>query len=107
MRSIDSSTSRRVWASTPSIFAAGVIVEDFDNDGFLDIVTSTYHPTGSLSFYRSEGNGTFTDRTSAAGLDCQLGGLNCLGADYDNDGDVDILVLRGAWLMDDGQIRIP
>ncbi len=83
----------------------GVVVEDFDNDGYLDIVTSTYHPTGPLHFYRNEGNGTFSDQTSAAGLDSQLGGLNCLGADYDNDGDVDILVLRGAWLMDDGRIR--
>ena len=35
----------------------------------------------------------------------QLGGLNCIGGDYDNDGDVDLLVLRGAWLFDDGQIR--
>ena len=83
----------------------GVIVEDFNGDDLLDIVTSTYDPRGPLAFYRNAGDGTFTDETKAAGLDNQLGGLNCIGADYDNDGDMDVLVLRGAWLTDDGRIR--
>ena len=82
-----------------------MIVEDFNGDDLLDIVTSTYDPRGPLAFYRNAGDGTFTDETKAAGLDNQLGGLNCIGADYDNDGDMDVLVLRGAWLTDDGRIR--
>ncbi len=38
-------------------------------------------------------------------IDDQLGGLNCVGGDYNNDGFVDVLILRGAWLFDDGRIR--
>lgn len=83
----------------------GVIVEDFDGDGFLDIVTSTYDPLGSLGYFHNLGNGQFEDRTTKSGLDQQLGSLNLVGADYDNDGDTDILVLRGAWMEDLGRIR--
>ncbi len=83
----------------------GCIVDDFDNDGFLDIVTSTFDPDGPMAFYRNLGTGRFADESASSRLNDQLGGLNCIGADYDNDGDVDVLVLRGAWLFDDGQIR--
>ena len=85
--------------------AGGVVVEDFDGDGFLDIVTSTSDPRESLRFYRNAGDGTFQESTAGSGLEVQLGGLNLIGGDYDNDGDVDLLVLRGAWLEDDGRIR--
>jgi len=83
----------------------GSIVEDFDGDGLLDIATSTWDPDGPFTFYRNNGDGSFEDASASSGLADQLGGLNCIGGDYDNDGDVDILVLRGAWLYDDGQIR--
>ena len=83
----------------------GAIAEDFNGDGLLDIVTSTYDPRGPLTYYRNTGDGSFSDDSALSGLAEQLGGLNCLAADYDNDGDMDILVLRGAWLDDDGQIR--
>lgn len=83
----------------------GAIAEDFNGDGLLDIVTSTYDPRGPLTYYRNVGDGSFSDDSARSGLNAQLGGLNCLAVDYDNDGDMDILVLRGAWLRDDGQIR--
>ena len=82
----------------------GAIVDDFNNDGQLDILTSTYDPRGSLTFYLNDA-GQFRDATKLSQLQDQLGGLNCLAADYDNDGDRDVLVVRGAWLGDDGQIR--
>ncbi|MBZ0269776.1 CRTAC1 family protein, partial [bacterium] len=69
-----------------------------DGDGFLDILTSTEDPSGQLLFFRNRGDGTFEDRTEAAGLLGQLGGLNLVHADYDGDGDRDVLLLRGGWL---------
>ncbi len=85
--------------------AGGAIVEDFDNDGLLDIVTSSWDPTQSLRFYLNDGRGRFIERTNAAGLSEQTGGLNIVQADYDNDGWMDILVMRGGWLMSNGQMR--
>jgi hypothetical protein len=43
-------------------------------------------------------DGTFVDRTEQAGLLGLPGGLNLVQADYDDDGDVDVLILRGGWL---------
>ncbi len=76
----------------------GAVVDDFDGDGYLDIVTSTWDLKGQMRFFRNNGDGTFADRTRAAGLLGFYGGLNMVQADYDNDGDTDIFVVRGAWL---------
>ncbi len=83
----------------------GVVIEDFDNDGWMDIVTSSYDPREPVRFFRNGGDGSFEDRSDSSGCSDQMGGLNLLCADYDNDGDKDYFVLRGAWLGDDGQIR--
>jgi tetratricopeptide (TPR) repeat protein len=77
--------------------AGGVIVDDFAGTGRFDVVTSNFDSCGPMHYFRNNGNGTFTERTSAAGLDDQMGGLNLVQADYDNDGCKDILVLRGGW----------
>ncbi|HUG69339.1 MAG TPA: CRTAC1 family protein [Pirellulaceae bacterium] len=82
--------------------AGGVIVDDFNGDGHLDIVTSQWSTSGQLRIYLSQGDGTFEDSTTDAGLEGILGGLNLIQADYDNDGDIDILVLRGAWWAEAG-----
>jgi tetratricopeptide (TPR) repeat protein len=77
--------------------AGGVIVDDFDNDVLLDIVASSMDACDPLHFYHNNGDGTFTDRTAQAGLADQLGGLNLVQVDYNNDGCMEILVLRGGW----------
>jgi hypothetical protein len=77
--------------------AGGVIIDDFDNDGLLDIVVSSYDAGSCLRYFHNDGNGTFSDRTQQAGLTGQLGGLNIIQTDYNNDGWLDILVMRGAW----------
>jgi hypothetical protein len=77
--------------------SGGVIVDDFDRDGRLDLVTSSIDSCAPLRLFRRNGDGTFTDRAAEAGLAGQLGGLNILQGDYNNDGRLDILVLRGGW----------
>ncbi len=77
--------------------AGGVIVEDFENNGRLDVVTSSIGSCERMKFFHNNGDGTFTEQAAKAGLADQLGGLNILQADYNNDGCMDILVLRGGW----------
>jgi hypothetical protein len=77
--------------------SGGVIVDDFDGDGLLDLVTSSIDSCAPLHFFRHNPDGTFTDRASGSGLEHQLGGLNVLQTDYNNDGRLDILVVRGGW----------
>ena len=84
----------------------GSVMDDFDGDGRLDIVASSAglfavaegENANQLRYFRNEGDGAFTDRTTEAGLDGLVSGLHVIHADYDNDGSLDLLVLRGAWL---------
>jgi len=77
--------------------AGGVIVDDFENNGLLDVVTSAFDSCGSMHYFHNNGDGTFSDNTAKAGLSDQVGGLNMVQTDYNNDGCIDILVLRGGW----------
>ncbi len=87
----------RLGLDTFNLFG-GMIVDDFDGDLDLDVITSTFDTAESIRFFRSNGDGTFEDRTDEAGLAGLFGGLNLIQGDVDNDGDLDVLVLRGAWL---------
>jgi len=77
--------------------AGGVIVDDFENIGRFDVVTSSFYSCGPMHFFHNNGDGTFTEQAAKAGLADQMGGLNSLQTDYNNDGCIDILVLRGGW----------
>ncbi|MDX1503866.1 MAG: FG-GAP-like repeat-containing protein, partial [Thermoanaerobaculia bacterium] len=78
--------------------AGGSAVDDFDGDGLLDVLSSSWGSRDPLRLFLNNGDGTFTDRAREAGLEGIGGGLNLVHADYDNDGDNDVFVLRGAWL---------
>jgi hypothetical protein len=82
-----------------NVFAAagGVLVDDFENNGRLDVVVSSTDMCDSVRFFHNNGDGTFTDQTAQSGLANELGGLNLVEADYNNDGCMDFLVLRGGW----------
>jgi FG-GAP-like repeat/ASPIC and UnbV len=78
--------------------AGGSIMDDFDNDGLLDIALTSLDPTQSMAYYRNKGDGTFEDRSLESGVTDQLGGLVCYQTDYNNDGRLDVFIPRGAWL---------
>jgi len=77
--------------------AGGVIVDDFDNDGRFEVVTSSFNPCERLRLFRRGNDGRFAEQGERAGLSGQVGGLNAVQADYDNDGLLDILLMRGGW----------
>ena len=84
--------------------SGGSIVEDFDGDGYLDIMASSWGLTDQLRYFRNNGDNTFTDCTEPAGLKEVFSGLNLLHADYNNDSHPDVLVLRGAWWGSTGRV---
>jgi tetratricopeptide (TPR) repeat protein len=77
--------------------SGGLIVDDFERNGLFDVVTSDFGQCAPMHYFHNNGDGTFSDHTAQAGLSDQLGGLNLIQTDYNNDGCLDILVLRGAW----------
>jgi len=84
--------------------AGGAVLDDFDNDGRLDLMVSAMGLEDPLRFFHNRGDGGFDERSAAEmGLTGVVGGLNLVQADYDNDGFVDVLVLRGGWMRSEGR----
>jgi hypothetical protein len=82
--------------------AGGVVLEDFDRDGYIDIMVSSSgldEVRDQLRYFHNNGNGTVSDYTERAGLTGLIGGSNLVQADFDNDGFPDVLVLRGGGLI--------
>jgi FG-GAP-like repeat/ASPIC and UnbV len=77
--------------------SGGVIVEDFQNNGLFDVVTSGYNVCEGLKYFHNNGDGTFSDRSKESGLGSIAGAGNLIQTDYNNDGCIDILALRGSW----------
>ncbi|HRY32041.1 MAG TPA: FG-GAP-like repeat-containing protein [Bacteroidales bacterium] len=63
---------------------------DYNNDGLLDLFTTNHVNPNRL--YRNNGNGTFTDVAPAAGISGPQDGFGVSWADYDRDGDADVLI---------------
>jgi len=101
---------------------AGANFLDVDKDGNLDLFVANYiafspelhvvhdiggnpiysgpsdYPPQPNILYRNEGNGTFTDVTEESGIGAHKGkGMGTACADYDNDGDTDIIVANDEW----------
>jgi hypothetical protein len=79
--------------------AGGVIIDDFNNDGYLDIITSGWNLGDPMHYFQNNKDGTFSDLTEHSGLKGITGGLNIEQMDYNNDGNTDMFVLRGGWNM--------
>ncbi|HVS66297.1 MAG TPA: CRTAC1 family protein [Thermoanaerobaculia bacterium] len=83
--------------------AGGMVVDDFTGDGHLDVFTTTSDPAEGPRLFVNQGDATFVAHTRVAGLEGLYGGLNVIHGDVDNDGDLDLFVLRGAWLEEGGR----
>jgi hypothetical protein len=75
--------------------AGGSIFDDFNGDGLPDLFTASRDVTRGASLFLNRGDGSFEDHSARAGLADQVYSSNVVGADFDNDGDLDVLLLRG------------
>jgi hypothetical protein len=75
----------------------GSVFDDFTGDGLPDVFVASNDCDLGASLYVNRGDGTFEDHGRAAGLAGQTLALNARQADFDNDGDLDVLLLRGGW----------
>lgn len=72
--------------------ACGAVFGDFDNDGKQDLLVFGYK---TLALYKGNGDGSFVDVTTGAGLPVDNGGAWAMTAafvDADHDGDLDVFV---------------
>jgi FG-GAP-like repeat/ASPIC and UnbV len=77
--------------------AGGSAFDDFSGDGLPDVLTSSYDVDLGASLFVNRGDGTFEDRSVASGLASQPLAVNVAQADFDNDGRLDVLLVRGGW----------
>ena len=72
-------------------FSFGAIAADFDNDGRVDLLVTSY---GKVTLYRNRGDGRFEDVTAKAGLEVKGWAIGAAWLDYDRDGCVDLFIGR-------------
>jgi enediyne biosynthesis protein E4 len=83
----------------PETLGSGCAFLDYDRDGWQDILLINgmdwpghKRRRSTLRLYHNNGNGTFTDVTTLAGLDIEMYGMGVAVGDYNNDGFPDILI---------------
>src|SRR5262245_14667748 len=79
---------------TPGTYGLGVLVGDFDNDGWPDIYVA--NDSSSSALYKNNHDGTFTDIALEAGVAFSAdgkpqAGMGVAASDYDGDGRLDIV----------------
>jgi tetratricopeptide (TPR) repeat protein len=75
----------------------GTVFDDLNGDSLPDLLTTSLDAERGASLFINRGNGRFEDRSAGTGLEDQVYALNATHADIDNDGDLDVLFLRGGW----------
>jgi enediyne biosynthesis protein E4 len=89
----DVSEKAGIW-KTPGTYGLGVLVADFDNDGWPDIYVA--NDSTSSALYKNNHDGTFTDIAIEAGVAYSpdgkpQAGMGVSAADYDCDGKLDVV----------------
>ena len=80
--------------NTPGTYGLGVLIGDFDDDGWPDIYVA--NDSTSSALYQNNHDGTFTDIAIGAGVAYSAdgkpqAGMGVSAADYDHDGQLDIV----------------
>ena len=83
----------------PETLGAGCAFFDYDGDGWQDIILVNgmdwpghKRQRSTLTLYRNNRNGTFSDVTRGSGLDVEIYGMGVAVGDFNNDGFPDLLV---------------
>jgi hypothetical protein len=82
----------------PETMGSGAAFFDADGDGWPDILllnSKDWAPRGRKSLpalYKNNRNGTFSNITTASGLDIEMYAMGVAAADYDNDGREDLYI---------------
>jgi len=70
-------------------YGMGAAVGDYDNDGYLDLLVTSF---GGVTLLHNNGDGTFTDVTAKSGLSDPQWSTSAVFVDYDRDGFLDLFV---------------
>ena len=76
---------------------------DYDNDGDIDLYFTTVYVGNHARLYRNDGNWNFTNVTGTEGLGGMPATYQAAWADYDNDGDLDVLTAGTLYVNDASQ----
>jgi len=91
--------TERAGVTGPPGWTSGVTMADVNGDGRLDIYVSAVSYLGMHGrnvLYVNNGDGTFTDRTDAYGLEHVGYATQAAFLDYDGDGDLDVYLLNSS-----------
>ncbi|MCA9292080.1 MAG: VCBS repeat-containing protein, partial [Phycisphaerales bacterium] len=89
------------WGLGQPHMGLGAAAGDFNNDGWIDLFVTSVGPHGAPpsigkhKLYRNNGNGTFTNIATSAGVNqvsTIIDGMGAAFGDYDLDGDLDLFV---------------
>jgi hypothetical protein len=87
--------------------SGSALMDDFRNAGVMDLFLSSPRLLDQLHYFKNNGKRgedfAFEDATQASGLTGITDGKNIIQGDYDNDGCLDLFLVRGAYRADNGQ----
>ena len=105
----DATVESQLQQSTLPLVGFSPLFTDYDNDGHIDLFSANGHPQAVIEkltdyetyaqrdqLFRNNGDGTFVEvsKTSGTYFSEELVGRAAASADYDNDGDIDLVIMN-------------